>query len=487
VKLPAWARISDWTSLELTVFAAFCFHFAMATFFPSLAWADEIFQTLEQGHRLVFGYGVVPWEFRDGVRSWVLPALLGVVMRGTSFLGSGSSGYLIGIRLFLSACSVVPVGIAVAWARREKLAYPWIAGAATAVWFELVYLSAKALTEVFAAYAVAAALYACIVAREDEKSRAAIWAGVLWGLAVALRVHLAPAALVAVVWTCRKDARLWKQLVPPAAAVVLAFGLVDWVTWKYPFQSYWSNFYVNMVEGKAATFGVAPPWEYLQSMAVVWGVGGLVLVALAGLGFKRWPLLGLVALTLLVEHSAIAHKEYRFLAPFFVLVVIAAGLTLARLVESKRALGLAACVAFIGASVDGARRFDFRDLPPKPHEGLPPFPIWTLRSGELRAYEYLSKEDSVCGIASAGCGWGWTGGYTYLHKNVPMFDIRTKTELKQYENSFNYLITIADNGSEIGPFKMQTCWGQLCMYRRDGPCESPGSYTINGWLADTGY
>ena len=29
--------------------------------------ADETFQYLEQGHRLAFGDGIVPWEYHDGI------------------------------------------------------------------------------------------------------------------------------------------------------------------------------------------------------------------------------------------------------------------------------------------------------------------------------------------------------------------------------------------------------------------------------------
>jgi hypothetical protein len=31
------------------------------------------FSVTEQAHRLVFGYGLVPWEFQLGMRSWLLP------------------------------------------------------------------------------------------------------------------------------------------------------------------------------------------------------------------------------------------------------------------------------------------------------------------------------------------------------------------------------------------------------------------------------
>src|SRR5690349_2524697 len=37
---------------------------------------DELFQYIEQGHRLAFGSGVVPWEYDIGIRSWFLPSLI---------------------------------------------------------------------------------------------------------------------------------------------------------------------------------------------------------------------------------------------------------------------------------------------------------------------------------------------------------------------------------------------------------------------------
>ena len=42
----------------------------------SIYWPDEIYQSLEQAHRLAFGSGFIPWEFRDGARNWILPGLI---------------------------------------------------------------------------------------------------------------------------------------------------------------------------------------------------------------------------------------------------------------------------------------------------------------------------------------------------------------------------------------------------------------------------
>src|SRR3546814_19543031 len=46
-----------------------------ATWPMSMHHPDEVIQYLEQAHRLVFGYGVITWEYRYGMRQWLLPLL----------------------------------------------------------------------------------------------------------------------------------------------------------------------------------------------------------------------------------------------------------------------------------------------------------------------------------------------------------------------------------------------------------------------------
>ncbi len=51
-----------------------------------IIYVDETFQYLEPGHRLAFGSGVVPWEFQDGDRSWLLPGVIAGLMRLSSLV-----------------------------------------------------------------------------------------------------------------------------------------------------------------------------------------------------------------------------------------------------------------------------------------------------------------------------------------------------------------------------------------------------------------
>ena len=56
--------------------AAFALRLLPVFVSPGVNHPDEVFQSLEQAHQLVFGTGLVPWEFVYGTRSWVLPGAL---------------------------------------------------------------------------------------------------------------------------------------------------------------------------------------------------------------------------------------------------------------------------------------------------------------------------------------------------------------------------------------------------------------------------
>src|ERR1043166_929362 len=65
-------------------------------------WHDEIFQSLEPAHSRAFGYGLLPWEFVAGARSFLFPWLLSSILWFTKILGIDHPFvYLLLTRLFL--------------------------------------------------------------------------------------------------------------------------------------------------------------------------------------------------------------------------------------------------------------------------------------------------------------------------------------------------------------------------------------------------
>src|SRR6202162_3923652 len=127
---------------------------------PSLNWADEVFQTTEQAHRLVFGTGLVPWEFQLGTRSWILPGAIAGLMELSRLIGGGPEYYLPVIAGGCGLLAVVPVVCCFLWCRRWfGLTGAIIGGLSVAVAPELVYFGDRTLSEVVAAHLLVLAIY----------------------------------------------------------------------------------------------------------------------------------------------------------------------------------------------------------------------------------------------------------------------------------------------------------------------------------------
>jgi GPI mannosyltransferase 3 len=85
---------------------------------PSAVWPDEIFQASEPAHRLVFGSGLVPWEFQLGVRSWLLPGVIAGLMELSRIAGDGPDFYLPLIAIAFAMLATAPVVCCFLWCRR---------------------------------------------------------------------------------------------------------------------------------------------------------------------------------------------------------------------------------------------------------------------------------------------------------------------------------------------------------------------------------
>ena len=446
--------------------------------FPTVDHPDEIFQTQEPAHHLAYGYGVVTWEWRQGARSWVFPAFLAGVMRTTDWMGPGSKGYRWGIAIVLSLISLTTVWFGFAWARRASgMEAAIVAAGACATWYELVYFAPKALTEVVATHALLPGLYLGMYGERFQEKKRMFLAGIFCGLAMSLRIQLAPAVAFAALYFCYPNWR--KRILPVAVGLLLpvvAFGLVDKITWSYPFQSSLLYFWVNVVEGRAKIYGVMPWYWYLEILSM--HLGPIAFLAL--MGIRRSPFLGWVALIILVSHSVLGHKEVRFLYPLVPLEITLAALGVMEVAPafntgrksplSSRTIvvsGLAFCVLISGLL---ATHFD-----------------WSQRSGNLVAFDQLSGDSTLCGVGIYRIEWLYCGSYTHLHRNVPIILLRQASELEQESQSFNAVVTRGSLSDPLAGFELAGCWNGICLYRRPGPCTPPqGDNEINRMLLRTG-
>ena len=459
---------------------------AIAFAMPNQVWPDEIFQSLEQAHRVVFGRGVLPWEFRDATRSWLFPGALAVIMKSVSVVSAQPTAYLGAIATVLSVLSLAPVWVAFRTGQRAfGLRGAIIAAATCALWYELVYFAPKALGEVVAGNVlVIGVMFADRIRRTNRfagpgPARSLVrWCAGLLALVAAMRIQLAPAAgicFLMAMWRLPRGQQL--EAVVVATAVVLAIGLLDWVTWSYPFQSFVENFRVNIIEGKSHHFGVAPWYAYFAAYRDLWGALGIAVIGLAVIGAVRVPFYGLISLVIIATHVPIAHKEYRFLYPALELVIVLVGLGLATIVarvEQARTANLAAIgavVIVLAMSLSLANRYD----DPGDHFGFGVAKhvdsLWRERRGTLVGTKVLGEDPSVCGVALVGVHWSNTGGYAYLHRDIPLLVVKSRSMLEQLTPFANAILGRPDLPDPLGPYVRGECWNTACLFYRPGGCD----------------
>jgi hypothetical protein len=447
---------------------------------PNLFHPDEIFQTLEPAHRLAYGYGIITWEWRMGIRSWVLPAFLAGIMRCAARLSAAPEAYLYAIVVTLSILSLTTVWFAYAWAKRVRGETAAIlAAVACAIYFGMIYFAPKALNEVIAAHVLLPGLYLGVYADKIGEKKRMLFAGVFCGLAASLRIQLIPALVYALVFFCYPR---WRQRIPALfaglALPVIAFGVVDWFTWSYPFQSFFGYFKANLIEGRSLEFGEQPWYWYLLVILALLGPAILFLWQ----GVRRSPFLAIFSLIVLVSHSMISHKEFRFLYPILPLMLILASIgfvesasslmTRLNRPASERTTVAAGLIFLVISSAICSLPLSFK---------------WRFEPGGLYAADLLSADSSLCGLGVFQMKWWSTGGYTHLHRNVPIIPMQNTSELLKNSPAFDAFVAPIEAKNLLANFTLAECKDGICLYRRAGACALPQKdQIVNEYLQNLG-
>lgn len=471
--------------LALIVLVAMAFRVLLAGF-PGTEHPDEIYQATEQAHRLLFGYGIVPWEFRAGARSWLIPGFLAGLLAPLSWVWPEPRDYLAGLSIALGALSLVSVWAAWDIGRPFGRAYAVAAAFAVAAWIELAWFGIRPLSESFATSSLLAAI---ALLTGDGTRRRLFWGGLALGVAFILRFHLAPALAIVALASGGSDFRKrWLPMLAGAAIPVAILGAVDAATWGTPFGSLVSNLRFNLVDGRASVFGTAPAWAYLFSVADRWGLALIVLAPLIGIGATRKPLLLWVALAIIVSHSLIPHKEHRFIVPALACLIVLAGIGMAELAGAIRH-------RFAGAA---AQRLPLPGL-------LILFAATSLavapsatahRLGADRnlreAFSSLHRDPTLCGLALADQRWFLSPGYAALHRPMPIY-LWDRLVANGNSNAASAIVVAGDEPSPDASFGATECFGEegdafapVCIHRRGGDCQAAPGLDLNAELTRIG-
>jgi phosphatidylinositol glycan class B len=433
---------------------------------------DETIQYLEQAHRIVFGYGFVPWEYRYFIRSWLIPLLLVPPMQFGEWLNPGGTLYLILPRVMLAAVNFIPVIAAWFIGKRISTSHAILGMAVMALWIECVLFSVQALSE---SLAVACFFAAVAILRREARFGSLIGAGALMALAGLFRFQFGPAIALFAIIVAGKDRRMWAAIFLGGLPVVIAGGLLDLAMGLQPYEWILNNYQANIAQGRMKEIGGHDNWYYLKAVPNYWKWALVPIIIFAVWGWRRNPALLAAALLNIAVHQFVGHKEYRYLWLSIDIILLLAAFGSVDLIERaifrrwKGPLTKNPVAKIVGVwvllslslALTATYRIDWR------HDGAP---------SKLAAETLRNPE--VCGIA-VPLGPYARFGYAFLHQPKPVFLIGkgrppSRSDPGPLSGAFNAVLAWDGEPQPKGfPIKGD-CMGKgddrLCAFRRLGGC-----------------
>ncbi|WP_293976329.1 hypothetical protein [Sphingomonas sp.] len=460
---------------------------------------DEAWQYLEPAHGLVTGWKVVPWEYRAGIRTWLIPAFLAGPMAAGKLLWPDTIHYLIPVRLTLALVSLGIVAVGTALALRITRWHGLIAGLMLATAFDLVYFSARALSDSIAPALFLPALW--LMSGKWEKDGWRFLAGgFLLGLVFAIRFQLAPVLGLTAVIACRGDKRRWLHVIAGGVFALMIDGLVDLVQGEMPLRWIIENFRINLIQNKSAFYGTEPPLWYVANQIRVWGWSIIPILCLALAGGRRMPSVALIAIVNMIVHAAIPHKEYRFVFLSITLMWLLAGVGAADLAamlvsrwpRARRWLPLAGVTSalLVAGGVAAA----------------PGKAVWSSSRRVIALMRGAHDVPGICGLAFLQPSNALKAAYVYYDRATPIYVFDqpdSHADVRRLGSAFNAVVTSPDRAALLGPgYRQAKCFvgrharrernlsllPEHCLYVRQGSCGAPlpPEYGINAALIRSG-
>ncbi|XP_060065292.1 GPI mannosyltransferase 3-like [Ylistrum balloti] len=279
---------------------------------------DEYWQSLEVAHKIVFDYGYLTWEWRQGIRSYFYPTIFAFLYKILAVLGLDYRLLLIKLPRILqgviAACGDLYL-FKLSWKLSDRATAQWTLLCQILSWFTL-YCCTRTLSNCMETVLITMALYyfpwpnikGCSVPK--------------FVALAAMSVLIRPTAIVIWILMCswhlqNNQQRLVKDLkhyfiIGSVCFLVSTFldsayhG--DWILVHYNFLQF------NVLHGGGSIYGNHPwHWYITQGYPVIMATHLLPFI-LGAYKAKNKVLLFLVIWTIFA-YSFISHKEFRFLMP----------------------------------------------------------------------------------------------------------------------------------------------------------------------------
>jgi hypothetical protein len=514
---PRWRLVEEWVrthsefvSLSILIIIGWIIRVILAVNTGGMVHPDEIYQSLEIAHEMKYGYGYKPWEFQipetpddDGAaRSYLFPLLYYYIFELCELFGIPyqMNGTLLVVRLFSATYCTLLIPIIYFFSKellpRQKSPHliSLFSAFLVTVWFQFPFFGIRTLTNSFVTPIIFGALYLHLrtTNRKEELSlfKISIFefiTGVLLALTCALRVDsivfFAPFFLL----RHQNNLKMVYQYVVLAISFGVMFfiqGLTDLHFFGVFLASPINWYKYNIVEGKSSIYGVSPFDYYFKSILSLpfYSVNALLLVGMlifriqtvlhkfsgkihdewffATLEVFIWSLMSLIIVSL------VEHKELRFLCSLFPILMLLFAVAMneyfliisdiyqylhkelfprinivrkhnqEELAFIQLGLLLLASLFAVNESIRSSSTVD-----------------WAFFHDVNKALEWVGDQENSTGVIVFS-QWFYTGGWTYLHKNISMnfqnepgeqpFGWRSKWQkdfLTGQTTEFNYLVS----------------------------------------------
>jgi 4-amino-4-deoxy-L-arabinose transferase-like glycosyltransferase len=438
---------------------AFIVRILVAIFSKGFMHADEHFQSIEIAYKRVFGFGVIPWEFEEGVRSWFYPGIVTIIFKIMIFFGiTDINTLMIGVRLFSVFCSMIPVVVSYFFA--ERLFNRNVGIVATifiSFWYDFIFWSARTIGDSLAMNFVffgCFLVFLCLPRKncsQQEKLTTkrlflySFFAGINFGIAFMFKFSSIVVVIPLVVWLFIY--KKWKAVIFLSIGIfviLIAQGVLDQLTWGSFLHSPIEFFKYNIIEGKNAIYGSYPFVAYIALFFDVYSEYSVVFLMFLILGVscsKKESVLLTTFFFYLLVFSFISHKEYRFILPVMPLLVIFAArgfLKYPKLIKKgsikKPVLVTMALIALTFSCVN---LFYLKTIQPRYQKCL--------------AHEWIGKQTDSEIIIYVGNTKFNSAGYAYLQKNIPLISVPPKQIIfycYKYQNNKTYFMISEDTYNE---------------------------------------
>ncbi len=370
---------------------------------------DELFQTLEPALYRARGYGVLAWEWREGIRNWAVPLFFSWLIRLCDYLGIRDPQAIravVAIPLFALHLWMLVSVFRYAKRRVGQDGALW-ATLAVGLYAPILAFAGRTLGESFSAALLVISLER--LDRPVEQARNGFAGGLWMGAAVVARYGSAVFAAALLLWLVA--ARRWRQLgavVIGIALVAFALGALDWATWGRPFHSFIAYVRFNVLTDRAVfQFGSAPASYYLLPIAHAAPIWLWPAIA-ATLWMHRfrvpaWLFLAAVYLAVLFRTP---HKEERFLYPALVLLVAGAAPEGVRLLQRLKPPVLRVSLLCVMWMLSLGTYFFLNEL-------------WPARGDQFRAIVKATRPRDATGLVIVNEGLWGSGGFFYIGRPLP--------------------------------------------------------------------